>query len=41
MVHSAEPGAYVPHFGGVRIEDNIFLGSEGPVYLSTFMPVQE
>jgi Xaa-Pro aminopeptidase len=41
MVHSAEPGAYLPHFGGVRIEDNVYLGHDGPEYLSTYMPVQE
>jgi Xaa-Pro aminopeptidase len=41
MVHSAEPGAYVPGFGGVRIEDNIYLGDDGPTYLSTYMPIQE
>ena len=41
MVHSAEPGVYIPHFGGARIEDNIFLGKSGPEYLSTFMPIQE
>lgn len=41
MVHSAEPGAYIPHFGGARIEDNIYLGRDGPVYLSSYRPLQE
>jgi Xaa-Pro dipeptidase len=41
MVHSAEPGVYVPHVGGVRIEDNVYLSDSGPVYLSSFMPLQQ
>lgn len=41
MVHSAEPGAYVHGYGGVRIEDNVFLSRSGPVYLSTYRPIQE
>src|SRR5438445_282148 len=41
MVHSAEPGVYIPRFGGARIEDNIYLGGDGPVYLSSYMPLQE
>jgi len=41
MVHSAEPGVYIPRFGGARIEDNIHLGRDGPVYLSSYMRLQE
>jgi len=30
MVFSIEPGIYIPGFGGVRIEDLVFLGKNGP-----------
>ncbi len=35
MVSSVEPGVYIPDFGGIRIEDNVAVGSDGPDFLST------
>lgn len=35
MVTSVEPGVYIEGFGGIRIEDNVAVGSQGPVFLST------
>ncbi len=35
MVSSIEPGVYIPDFGGMRIEDNVAVGLNGPVVLST------
>jgi Xaa-Pro dipeptidase len=35
MVSSVEPGVYIPEFGGLRIEDNVAVGEDGPVFLST------
>jgi Xaa-Pro dipeptidase len=35
MVSSIEPGVYIPDFGGLRIEDNVAVGDDGPVFLST------
>jgi Xaa-Pro dipeptidase len=35
MVSSIEPGVYIPDFGGIRIEDNVAVGPNGPVILST------
>ena len=35
MVSSVEPGVYIPGFGGVRIEDNVAVGADGPSFLST------
>ncbi len=35
MVSSVEPGVYIPDFGGLRIEDNVAVGADGPVFLST------
>ncbi len=35
MVSSVEPGVYIPDFGGLRIEDNVAVGAQGPVLLST------
>jgi Xaa-Pro dipeptidase len=34
MVTSVEPGIYIPGFGGIRIEDNLAVGENGPVWLS-------
>lgn len=35
MVTSVEPGVYIKGFGGLRIEDNVAVGKDGPVFLST------
>ncbi len=35
MVTSVEPGVYIPGWGGIRIEDNVVVGQEGPLFLST------
>ncbi len=35
MVSSVEPGIYIDGFGGIRIEDNVAVGADGPVFLST------
>lgn len=35
MVTSVEPGVYIDGFGGIRIEDNVAVSDDGPVYLST------
>ena len=35
MVTSVEPGVYIEGFGGIRIEDNVAVGPEGPQFLST------
>lgn len=35
MVTSVEPGVYIPDFGGIRIEDNVAVGSQAPNFLST------
>ncbi|WP_257346583.1 M24 family metallopeptidase [Pseudalkalibacillus decolorationis] len=36
MVYTLEPGVYVPNVGGVRIEDDIVVTSEGYVTLTKF-----
>jgi Xaa-Pro aminopeptidase len=33
-VVTIEPGVYLPDWGGIRIEDDVFLSDEGPVLLS-------
>jgi Xaa-Pro aminopeptidase len=35
MVSSLEPGVYIQDFGGIRIEDNVAVGTDGPIFLST------
>jgi Xaa-Pro dipeptidase len=35
MVASVEPGVYIEGFGGIRIEDNVAVGADGPDFLST------
>jgi Xaa-Pro aminopeptidase len=35
MVASVEPGVYIEGFGGIRIEDNVAVGADGPQFLST------
>jgi len=39
MVTSVEPGVYIPGFGGIRIEDNLAVGDNVPVWISN--PVDE
>jgi Xaa-Pro aminopeptidase len=35
IVTSVEPGVYIPNFGGIRIEDDVAVGKDGPLFLST------
>jgi Xaa-Pro aminopeptidase len=35
IVSSIEPGVYIGGFGGIRIEDNVAVGKDGPVFLSS------
>lgn len=35
IVSSVEPGVYIEGFGGLRIEDNVAVGKDGPIFLST------
>lgn len=35
MVSSVEPGVYIEDLGGIRIEDNVAVGIDGPILLST------
>jgi Xaa-Pro dipeptidase len=36
MVFTIEPGIYVPHIGGVRIEDNMVVTADGCISMTTF-----
>lgn len=40
MVHTVEPGIYLPNKGGVRIEDDILINGQNPEVLST-LPKKE
>jgi Xaa-Pro aminopeptidase len=35
MVHSIEPGIYLPDWGGVRIEDLVLVGADGAEVLTS------
>jgi Xaa-Pro aminopeptidase len=35
-VVTIEPGIYRPGWGGVRVEDDVYLGSAGPHLLTRF-----
>lgn len=35
IVSSIEPGVYIDGFGGIRIEDNVAVGEDSPVFLSS------
>lgn len=35
IVSSIEPGVYIEGFGGIRIEDDVAVGKDGPLFLST------
>jgi len=35
MVSTVEPGVYIQDFGGIRIEDDVAVGTDGPTFLST------
>lgn len=38
LLFTIEPGVYIPHIGGVRIEDNIYINSSGEVEVLTSFP---
>jgi Xaa-Pro dipeptidase len=35
MTFCLEPGVYIPGFGGIKIEDDIIVGSDGPEVIPT------
>jgi Xaa-Pro aminopeptidase len=35
MLVTVEPGIYLPEWGGVRIENQVVVGDDGPIVLNT------
>lgn len=38
LLFTIEPGIYIPEFGGVRIEDDVYVGADGQVEVLTSFP---
>ena len=38
MVFTIEPGIYIPNYGGVRIEDNVYINEQGEAEVLTTFP---
>jgi Xaa-Pro aminopeptidase len=34
MTFCIEPGVYIPGFGGIKIEDDVIVGPDGPEVIS-------
>ncbi|MBU8880681.1 Xaa-Pro peptidase family protein [Bacillus sp. FJAT-29790] len=40
LLFTIEPGIYIPGFGGVRIEENVYIGEDGKANLLTTFPTE-